>query len=160
MALNDRMISCIINWKGHGGKQSYANLRYYPSIYLEELRRKSWNSLVRIVHPGLKSEFKTAKTRSTSWLWHSVILFPPMSDIYQWAWIPNQVPMAFTVSKVRDYVTCRNIWRISDLSQAHDLCIILCILKLKELLIWKLSLSWYPLFPHYNISLSDGLKST
>jgi len=31
-----------------------------------------------------------------------VILLPPMSDIYQLARIPNQVLMAFTVSKVRD----------------------------------------------------------
>jgi hypothetical protein len=28
-----------MNWKGCGRKQSWPNLRYYPSIYLEELRQ-------------------------------------------------------------------------------------------------------------------------
>jgi hypothetical protein len=48
-----------MNWKGCGRKRSWPSLRYYPSIFLQELRKTtkilsqdSW-SLGRDLNPGL-----------------------------------------------------------------------------------------------------------
>jgi hypothetical protein len=36
---NDRIISEIMSWKGCGKKWSWPNLRYYPRIFMKELRK-------------------------------------------------------------------------------------------------------------------------
>jgi len=45
----------MIKWKGSARKWSWAILRYYPSIYLEELR-KAVESLSSQLAPGLRIE--------------------------------------------------------------------------------------------------------
>jgi hypothetical protein len=47
------MIGLLMNWKGYGRKRSQPNLRYYPGICLEELR-KTIKASVRIA--GLWTE--------------------------------------------------------------------------------------------------------
>jgi hypothetical protein len=48
----------MMNWKGYGTKQSWPNLRYYPNIFLEGLRKLQKNlsqnsrSLGRNFKPG------------------------------------------------------------------------------------------------------------
>jgi hypothetical protein len=42
-----------MNWKGHGRKWSWPNLRYYPGIFLEGLRKNMKELVIAILHADI-----------------------------------------------------------------------------------------------------------
>jgi hypothetical protein len=49
----------IINWKECGRTQSWSNLKYYPNIYLKQLKRKIFHSGKLV--PGPRFEHDTSR---------------------------------------------------------------------------------------------------
>jgi hypothetical protein len=63
----------MMNWKGSGRKQSWPNLRYYPAISLEELKKTTKASLsIALLGPRFEPGTSRIGSRSVGPLDHNV----------------------------------------------------------------------------------------
>jgi hypothetical protein len=106
-----------MNWKGFGRKHSWPNLRYYPGIFLEELRKAMFKTLVRIA--GVLAEIEDGNLLNRSqkyyYLRASLFCYPHVTalNLLNGFWL-NLILEGYTIYLWLMLVKCTNFTRSSN----------------------------------------------